>query len=435
MRPFLTTFTLTAALAAGLWWHQRNVLTDLRADLAAVPASAAPAPDKKSSVPKSPRKKPAPDVVLRKPDGSPVTTARSALRSALEAAQYVRTLSREDLEKLLSGEEPDGIGESGGFLLGLWGRLGELDPRAALKLAGKDKVEGFYIVMHDWLIRDRTAALKWFHEQPDSEEKTDFLSVAGLVLASSDPDLLSQLTGSITDPALQGEGLTQSIVSQSLTDPKAAFARLAEITDPVTRASTLQGLMVLYQETHPRQLLELALPGAAEGTERNFMLGSMLASDVGKDPAGALAWLVSRSSAEVSTLRTCSQIPLVTLDNLGTLDASTVKAAVAKLEKPEDREWIMANYYVGTTRTAPLDALQFVTGVTDRALRAEAISHVFARAVRAGRDSEFEPWIAKQPEKEQAALRQQLSTAKTRAAQAPAESQAPPKSPPATIIE
>lgn len=413
MRPFLTALTLSATVAAALWWHQRTVIAGLRSDLTARSRlTAAPTEEKPAPVKRAPKKHD-PKVVLRNPDGSPVITSRNAVRGALEAAKYIRSLSREALEKLLAGEDPDNTSEGIGLALAGWGRLAELDPRAALALSstttmGEDL--GFFIVLHDWLIRDRKAALQWFHDQPDSERKGSFLTVAGLVLSSSDPGLLSQLSDSISDPALQQKSLVTSLIAQSTTDPDAAIARLSELKDSSSREEVLQSLFGLHGTTRPRQLMEQALPLALEGTEPKHMLGMMLRNDVNKDPAGALAWLTSRSTAEINALRTASSLP-AGLHNFGTLDAATMQAAVAQLEKPEDRDWLMGNYYAGTARTAPLDALQAVsTKITDPALRTEGVSYVLSRSVRDGREAELEPFLTSQPEKEQAALRLQIAT-------------------------
>jgi hypothetical protein len=432
MRPFFTTLTLTATVAAVLWWHQRSVIAGLQANLAARSRISATPADEKPAAVKPKFKKHQPYVALKNPDGSPLITSRSAMRGAFEAAKYVRTLSREALEKLLTGEEPDDMGEFAGLNVAGWARLGEMDPRAALALAlgthkkamqsgagGHNSSEnGFHIVLHDWLIRDRAAALKWFHDQPDSEEKATFLMVAGFVLSASDPELLGQLSGSIADPALQQKSLVQTLFAQSNTDLDAAIARLSELKDVSSREEVLHGLMILHGDTRPRQLMELALPLALEGTQPKYKLSQLLQSDFNKNPADALAWLTSRSTAEVNALRAASNMPF-NLTNIGSLDPAAVQAAVSKLEKSEDRDWIMANYHVGTVHTAPLAALQSVSSVADPALRSEAISHVLARTVRNGSEAELEPWIVAQPEKDQAEIRNKLAAIKLGSLESP----------------
>src|SRR6188768_784910 len=101
MRPFIITFTLTTTLAAVLWWHQRSVIAGLQANLAARSRLSATPVDEKPAAVKRKFNKHQPRVALKNPDGSPLITSRSAIRGAFEAAKYVRTLSREALEKLL----------------------------------------------------------------------------------------------------------------------------------------------------------------------------------------------------------------------------------------------------------------------------------------------------------------------------------------------
>ena len=395
------------------------MLAALQADLAAKSAPRLATVTGHSKNTKPSKKKPERKVVLRAPDGSPLITSRGALRGMLLAARHVRTLSPEALEALLLAEEPDDMGESGGLALAGWGRLGELDPRAALALAIKNpKTEpAFYIVLHDWLIRDRGAAVEWFRTQPDSKEKANFMTVAGLVLASSDPGLLSELTGSIEDPALQRKSLSQSIIAQSITDADAALARLGELPEGEARDETLKTLINMHGSVKSRQLLELALPMALENGGELRELTSLLREDSRADPAGTLAWMAGRSPEEIAVLR--KNTPgLYSLSALGSLEAPEFQKALQQFPDPADREWLNVSYHASRGSKEPLASLEALSTVpvTDASLRNEAIDVILSRGLRAGQEADFEPWLAARPEAEQAALRAKIAKWKETAA-------------------
>lgn len=408
MRPFLITFTLTAAVAAALWWQQRSAIAGLRAELNSAPAVAVtPFPAReKNAARKSAIKRKEPKVALRKADGSPVVTSHSLVRGALQAAEHLRSLSRIELEALLKSGEPDDLGEAAGMSLAIWSRLGELDPQAALTMAANGHEEGFYVVLHDWLIRDRAAALAWFHEQADSEMKASFMGVAGMVLAGSDPELLGQLTGSIKDPDIQRKSLTQSLIAQGMTDVDGTLARFHELPDDDSRAEVLLMLLNMHGDKRPKELLELAL---ALGEEREGIqnFAAMMLEQFGKnDPQAALDWIASRPEKEIARLREHSRG--MNLASLGKLDTDAVLAA-AKNQPPAQHDWLLANHYAGRPLDDPPALLNELTaGIGDADLRASTVQHILSRCVRDGRDDQLEPWIASQPAKDQAAIREQI---------------------------
>jgi hypothetical protein len=285
--------------------------------------------------------------------------------------------------------------------------LGEIDPRAALALATQGKEEGFFIVMHDWLIRDRAAAIAWFHEQPNSEVKSNFSVVAGMVLAASEPELLGQLTSSIDDPEWQRKSLTQSIIAQSITDADAAIARFGELTDSESRKAVLSGLLGIHGTTRPRELLEMALPAVMENPDLQHLTGQLLRNDFAANPAAALEWLDDRTPEEFAELR--KGVDGVRIPSVGKLDEATVRASAARMENPTDREWLLANYHAGRAGREPLAALEALSSVSNAALREEGITHVLFGSVRDHREAEVEAWLTAQPADRQTALRSQIS--------------------------
>lgn len=414
MRPFLTTLLIAAVAAAALWWQQRQTIASLGDELKAPPALIAAAPAKQSNAGPARPKKPEPANTLRHADGTPVITARSVFRGALQAADHVRGLGRAELEALISADDIVESAEFLGISLAAWGRLCELDPVAALKRAGalartEEDSSAFYIVMHDWLIRDRAAALKWFHAQPDTNAKAGFLGVAGMVLAGSDAELLAQLTGSIEDPDIHRKSLALSLSSLSLTDPATAIARFSELPDNESKREVLQSLMMTHGEKNPRQLLELALPLAMEPDGKQDNLGMLLGHFSIREPQASLEWFTSRTPEE--TARMVHDSPF-SMPGLAKLETAAVLAAVK--DRPQaERDWLLANHYAARPLDdAPALLNELANGIGDEKLSTIAMHQVVDRCVREGRESQLEPWIAAQPAAAQAALRAEVAKLK-----------------------
>ena len=355
--------------------------------------------------------KPPPTDTLRRADGSEVVTARSMFRGALEMAEYIRGLSRVELEAFIKGAVP----EFGGDLLepSLFAlvRLAELDPLAAVKQAGalartEQDSSAFSLIMHDWLIRDRTAALKWFHAQPDTNAKAGFLGVAGMVLGQSDPELLKQLSGSIEDPDLQADGLQQSIMAQATTDPKAGLARLQELPDDESRVVLLNQLTMMHGDKMARELLEAAMPLASEHQRVNA--ASLLGQFAATDPKAALQWIAGRPEKDRELLSGLNSG--LNLSGLGKLDTADVLAATINLP-PAQQDWLMWNHYSGRPLDDPAALMvEASEAIKDPANRQMAQTHLVNRTVRAGREAALEPWISTLPPEEQAKVRTAITT-------------------------
>ena len=405
MRPFLTTLTLTTIAMILLWWQQRSAIAGLRSQLHAAPPPAAAPERPGNSLPKQKRHKLV-EPRLRMADGSPVVTSHNLIRGTLQVTEYLRGKSWRELEALLSSDKQEFSAESAGLSFGVWSALGELDPRAALALAAKGHEEGFSIVLHDWLIRDRAAALAWFHEQPDSEAKASFLGVAGMVLAGSNPEIILHLTSSIADPDIQRKSLTLGLISQGLTDLDTVITRFPELPDSASKGEVLQSLIMFHGQEHPQELLELALPLAMESPGSQQMLGMLAGQLAAKDPHAALQWLTARPEPEFARLRGDSAgLPMAPL---GQLDTATVEAAARALPAA-DHDWIMANHYAGIPLPDPAAVLTEVsTAIADESLRGQTVQHIIGRTIRDGTEAQLEPWLATQPEQTRAALRQQI---------------------------
>ena len=422
MRPFLTTLTVSALIAAALWWQQQRAIASLRKELPTPAISTAAAGAKEAAI-SSAKKKPAmpPRTLLRRADGSVVAPSRSMFRGALEMAEYIRRLSRTELEALIKSdgsEFGDDMLEPSLFALA---RLGELDPAAAIKLAGmlartKNDSSGFSLVMHDWLIRDRAAALKWFHAQPDTNAKAGFLGVAGMVLGQSDPELLKQLNGSIEDPDLQQDGLKQSMIALVMSDPQGALGRLHELPNDQSRTEMLLQMIAFHGEKMPGELLDAAMPltGENETTENKMLRGysaTLLSQLAATDPKAALAWITSRTQSEIDVFKNGS-LKSPGLIGIGKLDTAEVLAAAKNLPAAQ-QDWLIANHYSGRPMDdAPALMAEAAEAIKDPANLKLAQNHLLLRAATKGQEAALEPWIATLPAKEQAEARAVISAAK-----------------------
>jgi hypothetical protein len=417
MRPFLTSFILTVVVAAVLWYRQHATVADLRKQLASpaaavVPASSHAVPAVKSK-PESKRKE-AP--ALRRADGSEVVTSRSMFRGMLEAMDYFRHLSRSEVEALLAAGIEDGDDLLGSYTAMALARLAEYDPAAALKLAGalartKDDSSAFSLIMHDWLIRDRAAALKWFHAQPDTNAKAGFMGVAGMVLAQSDPDLLKQLSGSFEDPDVHDDALQQSIMMQGLNDPRAALARLEELADDDSRAELLYSLTMSGGDKIPREMLEAALPYAKNNEMLRRSMAMLLGNMATTDAKGALEWMRQRPAQDFALFS--DPAAPVLIQKFGDLETPHVVAATRDLT-PAQRDWLLASHYAGRPLVDPAALLTATqTSVSDHALRDAAVRRILQRTARAGNQATLEPWLNSLPGDEQATARKILATSAT----------------------
>lgn len=412
MRPFFITFSLAAAVAAFLCWQQRDAIASLRRELttATVPSAKTPAPTAAQTA--KPKRKRDTATVLRRADGSVVVTSRSMFRGMLEAMDYFRHLSRAEVEALLNAGIEDGDDLTGSYTAMALARLAEFDPAAALKRAGalartQNDSSAFSLIMHDWLIRDRAAALKWFHAQPDTNAKAGFMGVAGMVLGASDPELLNQLSGNFEDPDIHADALKQSIMSQGLNDPRAALARLQELPDDDSRAELLFSLTMSGGDKIPREMLEASLPYAKDHAMLRASTAGLVSKMALEDPKAALHWLSQRTQQELELFSNSASPAFI--QNFGSLETAEVRAAAAPLPLAQ-RDWLLASHYAGRPFDDPAALLaEASAAVSGDAMRTLMQQRLLRRASREGHTAALEPWLNSLPSQEQAALRTALT--------------------------
>ncbi len=403
MRPFIATFALTALTATMLWLQERSVVASLRASLSGRFTNSVA--QEKPAVPTPVKSEEPSTATLQSANGSGVVTARSLFRAALESAAHIRSLGISELKTLIeSGKQSYGFIQDTQTMMAYL-RLAELDVTAALALCEGD--EGRFVILSDWLLRDRTAALRWFYQNPDAKMKSEFIMSAGMILGSSEPALIAQLRGSLTDLKTQEDAQMLSIVSQSITDTDGAFARLSEQEDDQTRAQAITDLFPLHGTTKSKELLDLAMPMASKREDMKFWAREALNQFTLNDPKAALEWIVHKPTSELALITTGSDLLMAI--GLGKLDTTAVLAAGKNMDPPQ-RDWLMTNHYAGRPLEDPYALLTEATeAIEDPRHLQMAVNHLFHRAIDEKREKELAAWIDAQPADKQAAFREKIA--------------------------
>lgn len=293
-RPLLLSCLLTAVLACLVAWRQHDRITTLRAKIATGAAVSSPVAPPAAEV------KPAPSPV-RATDFASVmsqTKSRSMLRTGQELIRYYQSCPigelRAALEELARGARLSSLEMAGAFVIAM-SALSERDGPGAVEflkmLKGDVLLPAAVIVLNDWMLRDRKAAIAWFQGMADQKQKGQILTAAAIFFGSSNPQLVEDLKNGVSDEGMLEKAASEAVQNLALTDPETALARLDEVPELDARARTRQRALSVLALKEPEKALEMILAGLDKQETTIGNAAQAFRSFLAKDSRAALKWL------------------------------------------------------------------------------------------------------------------------------------------------
>ena len=393
--PLLFSFLIGSAAAAAWYYHQHR---EIRALTSAKPSAAAPQSSRAlppgGRNPKSSAKSPA-DAAL---DAATPPT-RNGIRSLFARSKAIMELPRDQVEALL-----DDLGKSGRIrspldattVMAAYARLAEFDPAAAMERAGSNKREirdiASFAVMSEWLSKDRPAAVSWFQNLPDTDDKAKFLTMLNFA-GASDPTLSAELTGAIADPEKRAAAVRDSIRSMAWSNPEGAMARLKEIEDPFDRAEAERDVLRGLAMREPERAVSLAF-NKPDGDPSRSSAVDFVRQWSDQDGPAALKW-IGAQPPEIQAEILSSDKGL----KRGFSGASSddVKSAALKVTDPAQRDQLHAAWINGQASSNPEAGFSHLSNIKDRDLQAQSAAGIASEAARANNPAAMNLWLDSNP--------------------------------------
>ena len=297
--PLLLSALLTGVIACMIGWRQNDQISQLRAAAAARVVATAKPPES-TPIDKPPVKE---DLL---PDGLPHTYSLSPMRIGQEFLEHYRTRSSGDLAAALKRVAIGGasLEAAVNFLMILSVMIEKDLPgtvAAVEKMSGDTRLMATTLLLNDWLLRDRKAALAWYARTPREPKQNDVVMVSATMLYGGfDPGLVKALKSGISEEEKLPEYTEQTLRALALTDPESALLRLEEITEPGVREQIrMAALRELAGKKPEVALSQLLVPGATQESsladaEINQVFGRYLQAD----QSAAMKWCAAQPRAD-----------------------------------------------------------------------------------------------------------------------------------------
>ena len=389
-----------SALALGLGgaaaWHavQRHQL----ASLPAAPVVRTVAFDPRALPPGGARKSTGAESAAMARIDATMAPTRNGIRSLFQRSRAILSLSREEVESLLVDLEQAGRPRSpiaAISLMAAYARLAELDPAAAMNRAGSLKSEmrdiASFAGMTEWLAKDRKAAVAWFQSQPDAGQKQRFLGLMTFA-SSADPSLISELTGTITDPAQRAQVVRDSIRAMAWSNPEGALARLSEIEDPDERAEAERDCLRGLASREPERAVAMAFAKPLGDPSRSSAV-DLVRQWSERDGSAALTWLTSQPKeirAEVLSEKGVRR-------GFESASPSDVKSAALKLDDPAQRDRLHAAWINAQSSRNPEAGFAQLSQIKDSAVQTSSAEALAREAARQDNRGAMETWLESNP--------------------------------------
>jgi hypothetical protein len=310
--PLILSALITAALA-GVWaWRQQDRIAGLREKIAAraaAPPAAADAPEGTAKPgAASPAAAPADflSVLAR-------TKSRSVLRIAQELMQHYQTCPVEELRAALEARNGSfrftSIETAGAFTIAM-SALAQRDIAAAVecvgKLRGETVLPAALILLNDWSLRDKKAAVEWFHSLNDQKLKGALLSGATLFYSGSQPQIVEELRNSISDEGVRDKAASEAMHFLAAVDPEAALGNVSELAEPDQRRAAERTALLSLAKKDPQKALGMMLLNAAPEDRKatDADAARVLLHFTSVDKQAADQWMAAQNPALIQRLFT-----------------------------------------------------------------------------------------------------------------------------------
>ena len=308
--PLILSALATAALAGLVGWRQQVRIGGLRDTIAsrtATPPVAAVDQGANATNPGDAPPAPATDLhsVLSR------TKSRSVLRTAQELMTYYRTCPVEEIRALLEsrngGYRFTSMQGAGAFIIAM-SALAERDLAAAVECVGKIKGEtaipASMILLNDWMLRDKNAALAWFHGLSDQRLKGMLLTAGTIFYGNSQPQLVEELRNGVRDEGMREKAASMAMKALSESDPEAALGKVNEIAEPDQRRDAEKTALLALGRKEPEKALNMmalnAAPDARKVHDRDA--ARVLTVFLTQNREGAARWISAQDPGVIARL-------------------------------------------------------------------------------------------------------------------------------------
>jgi hypothetical protein len=198
---------------------------------------------------------------------------------------------------------------AGAFIIAM-SALAERDMAAAVecvgKLRGETAIPASMVLLNDWMLRDKKAALAWFHGLSDQKLKGTLLTGATIFYGSSQPQIVEELRNGITDEGVRDKAARQAIKALASTDPEAALGKVNELAEPDQRRDAERTALLALGGQDPQKALGMMMLNA-EPEDRKVTdadAARVLLQFTSLDKQAADRWMAAQSPALIQRLFT-----------------------------------------------------------------------------------------------------------------------------------
>jgi hypothetical protein len=150
--------------------------------------------------------------------------------------------------------------------------LAERDIAAAAdcvsKLERETAIPAAMILLNDWMLRDKTAALAWFHGLKDVKLKGTLLTGATIAYGNSQPQMVEELRNGIADEGVRERAASEAMKALASTDPEAALQKVNELPAPDQRREAEREALLTLARNEPQKALDMMMLNAAPGERK-----------------------------------------------------------------------------------------------------------------------------------------------------------------------
>ena len=241
-----------------------------------------------------------------------LTKSRSMLRTGQELLHYYQTCPLAELSAALETfartAKISSLETAGAFIIAV-SALTKRDTPAAVRIVSRLRGDAFVpaalVLLNDWMLRDKNAALSWFHGLTDVKAKGQMLTAATIFYGASNPQLIEEIrNGSTVSEHVLDEANNQALEALAISDPETALTKMDQITDPdLRRRLGKNALMVLAGKDPAKALGMMSLDAGPENQKvDDASAARVLALYFERDPSAAKKWISARDPALVARL-------------------------------------------------------------------------------------------------------------------------------------
>jgi hypothetical protein len=160
------------------------------------------------------------------------------------------------------------------------------------------------VLLNDWMLRDKKAALAWFHGLSDQRLKGALLTGATIFYGNSQPQIVEELRNGVSDEGVRDKAEREAIKALAAADPEAALGKVNELPEPDQRRDAERTALLALAKKEPQKALGMMMLNAAPEDRKatDADAARVLLQFTSADKPAADRWMAEQSPALIQRL-------------------------------------------------------------------------------------------------------------------------------------